>query len=428
MTDRSMDKIIDHLPLSWLPLPTTQSALSDVAQMYVSKSLFEQEFKDLRYMPWKFNYLDYSQLQQYIDTISSSKVVAKRIELEWIKVHEFFTLKKGEIERRIAACHLLNKEDNHQLPEQVKIVQSDIYRLYHFAKLNYSGFLRLFMRYDQLFESSLTDLLLHRMLTNKTFWDPSTVLFELAHQINCLIPSPSNLVVNIKKETIKKQTIKKYWVHPDNILEIMLYLSSQAVIQSNRPLDLYPAVSEVDLSFPSEAEDEKQDYMTNLDDASKTQITTIHFDTPTFTSYSDRIANKGSKDSMIRMRCFNDSSKDHEAPNSVAIEEKIYGHGISDVDEQLQFYTHKSLGKVPQYVQEPMFSIVSEEQLNCSHIKQRLWLKKNQASSWVQENYSFQNVLSETSSHNCTRENKDKLKDICLQFENKICTKLKSPG
>ena len=82
-----MDSVIDHLPLSWLPLPATQSALSDVARACVSNTSFEQEFEELKYAPWRFSYLDYYQLKRDITTISLSLTVAKRFETEWSKVN-----------------------------------------------------------------------------------------------------------------------------------------------------------------------------------------------------------------------------------------------------------------------------------------------------------------------------------------------------
>ncbi|CAO3697322.1 unnamed protein product [Rhizopus stolonifer] len=291
---------------------------------------FEQEFKDERYMPWRAYYLDYSSLYQCIHIISSPQTAAKRIELEWHKVQDFFTSKRGEIERRLAACHLLNKEDNGQLPEQVKIVQTDIHRLYHFSKLNHGAFLRLFMRYDTLFDSTLTI---------PGFEDLSVLLFEWIYEINSLLEHP-----HCKSP---KGPVRKYWLHPDNLLEVMLYLSWRAGIQTGPASLLYPANDE-ELAIGA---------------LCMREIKTVYYDTPTFTSYSERIANDP-KECLWRTRDY--GQKDY-----VAIEKKCSG-ATSRAEKHL---THKSLGKIPQYSQESIFANKARK------IDSRRWIKKNSSLS-----------------------------------------------
>lgn len=76
------EKTTDQMPLPWLPLPTTQSSLSDVARQIYDGSSFDQEWKDLRFIPWRFFYLDYHHLQK--DIVYGN--IAKRLETEWNKV------------------------------------------------------------------------------------------------------------------------------------------------------------------------------------------------------------------------------------------------------------------------------------------------------------------------------------------------------
>lgn len=72
---------MDRTPLRWLPLPTTQSTLSDLVRHISDVSSFDQEWKDLRFAPWRFFYLDYHHLQQ-------DKNLPRRLETEWIKVNQ----------------------------------------------------------------------------------------------------------------------------------------------------------------------------------------------------------------------------------------------------------------------------------------------------------------------------------------------------
>lgn len=64
--------------LSWLPLPTTQSSLSDFVRL-TDVSSFDEEWKDLCFAPWRFFYLDYHHLQQ-------DENIEQRLEAEWLKV------------------------------------------------------------------------------------------------------------------------------------------------------------------------------------------------------------------------------------------------------------------------------------------------------------------------------------------------------
>jgi hypothetical protein len=86
----SIDKTVEQMPLPWLPLPITSSTLSDVAQQVVVSnnhvSPFDQEWQNLRYMPWRFFYLDYLHLNQEINSNGDEGDMVELIQLEWNKV------------------------------------------------------------------------------------------------------------------------------------------------------------------------------------------------------------------------------------------------------------------------------------------------------------------------------------------------------
>ncbi|KAI9282628.1 hypothetical protein BY458DRAFT_543757 [Sporodiniella umbellata] len=295
----------------------------DVTQ--VCDAAFEQEFQDQRYTQWIDYYLDFSEIGSSLKVGSSPSAVAKLIELEWFKVHDFFLTKRSEIERRLAACHLLKKEDNVQLLEQVKIAQSDIHRLYHYSRLNYLGFLRLFMHYDTLFDTKLS---IHG------FEDLSALLFEWVYEINGLIKT--------RPYSRPSGPLRKYWLHPDNLLEVMLYLSWRAAIQTGPAFLLYPATH-----------DETATGTNCLQ-----EIISVYYDTPSFKSYSERISNDP-YEFLLRIR-------DYGQKGYVAIEQKGSGETLKP-EKNL---THKSLGKIPQYLSDPLFSNKQRK------IDSRRWIKK----------------------------------------------------
>lgn len=75
--------MIEQMPLQWVPLPSTQSSLSDVSrQVFDNTSSFDQEWKDLRFLPWRFFYLDYEHLQHGLMYAN----LFKKLETEWNKV------------------------------------------------------------------------------------------------------------------------------------------------------------------------------------------------------------------------------------------------------------------------------------------------------------------------------------------------------
>lgn len=95
--DRSLDKVIDQPLLQWLPLPSTQIGLSDVAQLYLyDTSSFELDWKMMRHIPWRFFYIDYLHLQQDVGNLTFG-TLNRRLETEWNKViikhREIFSLK-----------------------------------------------------------------------------------------------------------------------------------------------------------------------------------------------------------------------------------------------------------------------------------------------------------------------------------------------
>lgn len=414
-------------------------------------------------------------------------------------------LKVGEIERKIQSYYYNKKQQD---DEQVKLLILDIHQLYHFAKLNYSGFLRLFMQYDRLFgpNNNNSDLL-RRMLINKPFWDHSIVLFDLVSQLNhffCTdlfqpkeqqikmitmnpttdsffsavesiqhnrhavhplsISSSSSSVSSIlscetalshQQEDVPKHssTVKKYWVHPDNILEVMLLLSNNKMVlqdEENNPSLTFTAVDEIGhpqgnkskliAKSPTSIHHVQNTTSNNTKKTSRNKVTTVYFDTPNLNDYTERVVEQpimhqeeddsnrysmnNDKYITTRVRWYNNKLEQQDGYS--LIEEKV--HYKQQHQHHYHYQGYKGLGKKPQKHDK------SKENYH-QWIKQRTWLKSKHLKSWIHGSWSFSNTLDKST---CQYRNeglpvihaydKQRMKNACLQTERDIHNKLKVPG
>ena len=389
-------------------------------------------------------------------------------------------LKKGEIERRLASC---------PKDEDMSTCISDIHHLYHFAKLNYSGLVGLFIQYDRLHGSN-NGSLLRRMLINKPFWDHSTLLFDFASQINyhlCSTPlqqqqvhavdvNPSyqsffSAVESIQNKQRKpmhplstssssstwqscetalssplqqehilpkcSKKVKKYWVHPDHILEVMLVLSSKKMVlqnKSNNPSSTYTAVNEVGhpqgikskLAAMSPASIHYTQERTNKNNA--TQVTTVYLDTPHLDDYTERVVEQPvlhPNDTYATTRVRWFNDTAEREDGYATIEEKLY-YKKRHESNHLSHQGYKGLGKKPQK---------QDDEYNAKHyqwIQQRIWLKSTHLAPWMQGAWSFSNTLDKPScqfrSEGLPTQEKEMLEMACLQIQNDVHHKLKVPG
>lgn len=502
---RQLDNIVKQMPLSWLPLPITMDTLSDVAQqMYlggsshssVSSLSFDEEWQKSRYLPWRFSYLDYQHFQQLImKNENTPQQTEESISFEYNKVHDFYLMKKGEIERKFQS--LLRNNSNESISKQhdnahesvIQALMMDIHHLHYFAKLNYCGFLILFMQYDRLHGSS--DLL-RRMLINKPFWDHSIVSFHFASQLNHLISSPTviqqeqqqeqqqmtvippitELFFNVNKcrkpihplsvssstsststfhscatshhhqREEQKQVelpnhcnkVKKFWVHPDHILEVMLLLSNEKMVLQDAHHDpSYTAINEV--GHPHGLKSTSQAGIHHVQggeqqNSKRVKVTTVYMDTLNFDNYTERVedlpAIQNDKHTTTRVRWFDDKGEGDEG--YCAIEQKAYY-------KQSHHYEgkgYKGLGKKPQQQQLQEQSNEDDSESNC--IQNRFWLKSRHLKPWINGNHSYAATLNKSTcqfrtegSPTSNTEDKERMGNACLQIEQDIHNKLKVP-
>lgn len=87
MSTRSIDKILDTKQLPcWLPIPTCIDTLSDI----VSSSQFDQNWKNARFLPWRFFYVDYQVLRQEILNRNDTNIIDEKLQDEWTKASIYY--------------------------------------------------------------------------------------------------------------------------------------------------------------------------------------------------------------------------------------------------------------------------------------------------------------------------------------------------
>lgn len=349
-------------------------------------------------------------------------------------------LKRGEIERRIESCHV-NQQDKSTLQS----ISTDIHYLYHFAKLNYCGFLMLFTQFHRLFGPPIHGKLLKRISNNQSSDGP---LLQLAVQMNSLylvfhesdttikttslfhpmcshVSSTQQEAININNQvgncnkdnesasiqplpptiaiefcetalpydTQCYRTVKKYWIHPDNVVELLLCLSNKMIVkerQANPSSYCFKAVDEVGDPHPLKASQQQ----------SFNKVTTLYLDAPQFDGYTDLVCNKDAA-SITRIRWYDEGNN---AKSFTQLEKKTYDRERGFTQQQ-------------QWVQ------------------QRVWLKSKRLQPWLAGDYSIVQHFSKDSCQYRTNgaftwqeSDKQRMLETCLQIENQVHSKHKVPG
>ncbi|KAL7332702.1 hypothetical protein PS15p_201718 [Mucor circinelloides] len=396
-------KLVHRLP-HWLPAPCCIDTLSDLAAL----DQFEQRWKDARYMPWRFCYMDYEVLQKEMTTMQDSWTISSRLQDEWIRIYDFYMLKRGEIDRRIMSFQEQKRcTTTTTLSATFQSLTLEIFQLYRFAKLNYCGFLSILMRYD-----SANDADLRKVVVHKPFWTHAMEFHKLAIEANYLymtssLVSPYSISsffffktlqqdctkaetddkgshvalpqqqANINNHAIKRDnsplaysplscsihscettlsseiclqsppTHQTYWLHPNNMLQVMLYLSDKMMVTAQDGKT--PAVNEVGYYSGRHH---------TLDNQYK--VTTLYMDTPQLSGYTQRV-NAGELQTatpMTRVRWHDSTTRTDTNSTHVMIEQKVR---------------------------------------NQKMVQQRVWLKSKHLQPWLSGSFSLGSILSKDS-------------------------------
>lgn len=275
----------------------------------------------------------------------------------------------------------------------------------------------------------------------------------------------------------QSRSIKKYWVHPDNIVEVMLLLSSnkQLVLQNqdNNPTHTYAAINEVGHSQGNHQHHniEKASIANekiSMDNeifgvaSASTKVATIYMDSLDFEDYMARVSGQPvKKHSNTSARCVNTrvrkyslsasnnalnkknatnntTTEDTQQKSYHLVEQKVY---CKDQGDNCDYHLNnkegsKGAGKKPQ--QHYNNNISDNRQAandSQSWIQQRVWLKSKHLTSWMDGKYSFTKLFSKPSCQyqreglpTASAEEKKGIVEACLAIQDEAHNKLKVPG
>ncbi|BFZ58003.1 vacuolar transporter chaperone [Savitreella phatthalungensis] len=200
---------------------------------------------------FKYQYLDYDGLKREIKkrikdngqwNEESEAAFVSILEGELDKVFTFQRVKSTEIIRRIEACdkeveQTIKQLDSANPPpaesfdaleEEISDIIADVHDLSKFNQLNYTGFTKIIKKHDKQTGWHLKPIFAARLNAKpfyKTNYDATVVRLS---KIYDLVRTKGNPVqgdssAGGSQQNFVRQTTK-YWVHPDNVTELKLYI------------------------------------------------------------------------------------------------------------------------------------------------------------------------------------------------------------
>jgi SPX domain protein involved in polyphosphate accumulation len=201
---------------------------------------------------FKYQYLDYDGLKREIKkrlkendeswTEEAESAFVQILEGELDKVFTFQKVKSTEIMKRIEAC---DREVNatvaaltsanpppaeafDALEEEVSDIIADVHDLSKFNQLNYTGFTKIIKKHDKQTGWHLKPIFAARLNAKpfyKTNYDATVVRVSKIYDTVRTRGSPTegDSAAGGRQQNFVRQTTK-YWVHPDNVTELKLYI------------------------------------------------------------------------------------------------------------------------------------------------------------------------------------------------------------
>lgn len=272
---------------------------------------FGQQLKQSLNKQWLFYYIDYEGLKESLRAHriwddDTEQAFIRQLEKELDKVYTFQRVKSEEIIRRIAASDKeVNDavvraqqqtdgnadafdEDFELLEEDLSDIIADVHDLAKFTQLNYTGFQKIIKKHDKSTSWGLKPAFAARLKHKPFFQDNYDSYVVKLSRLYDIVRTRGNPVkgdssAGGKQQNFVRQTTK-YWVHPDNIVELKL------IVLKHLPV----------LVFNPNKEFNEED----------SAITSIYFDnTDTWELYEGRLK-KTEGAEAIRLRWYGGMSSD----------------------------------------------------------------------------------------------------------------------
>ncbi|KAJ2083669.1 hypothetical protein H4R24_000627 [Coemansia sp. RSA 988] len=210
---------------------------------------FGQQLRESLFSDWKFYYVDYSGLKRFLYertdkgyTADDESELVKLLDGELEKVNNFQQTKSSEMKQRIEYCEKqvqlitentapqdAKREQLDIIEREIDAVISEVYELAKFTRLNFTAFIKIVKKHDKnapfILKPMFTEHLNSRPFFKENF---DELLLELSRLYN--IVRNGGVDVDSSKDpqsgngqNFVRQTTK-YWVHPDNVMELKLYI------------------------------------------------------------------------------------------------------------------------------------------------------------------------------------------------------------
>ncbi|KAF2640421.1 SPX-domain-containing protein [Massarina eburnea CBS 473.64] len=212
---------------------------------------FGQQLKQSLNRDWSFNYIDYEGLKHALRAPrnwdhQSEQSFVEQLEKELDKVYTFQKVKSEEIIRRIGASEkevndcvarldsarnaedVPSDEDFELLEEDVSDIIADVHDLAKFTQLNYTGFQKIIKKHDKVTGLILKPVFATRLKTKSFYHDNYDAYVVKLSKLYDTVrtrgsPVKGDSSAGGKQQNFVRQTTK-YWVHPDNVLELKLII------------------------------------------------------------------------------------------------------------------------------------------------------------------------------------------------------------
>ncbi|KAJ1742943.1 hypothetical protein LPJ78_002217 [Coemansia sp. RSA 989] len=210
---------------------------------------FGQQLRDSLFPDWKFYYVDYSGLKRFLYertekgyTADDESEFVKLLDSELEKVNNFQQTKSSEMKQRIEYCEkqvdliTQNPAPEDAKREQLDIIEreidaviSEVYELAKFTRLNFTAFIKIVKKHDKNAPFILKPIFTERLNSRPFFKENfDELLLELSRLYNIVRNGGVDVDGNKDPQAGNGQNFvrqtTKYWVHPDNVMELKLYI------------------------------------------------------------------------------------------------------------------------------------------------------------------------------------------------------------
>ncbi|RUP46886.1 hypothetical protein BC936DRAFT_146410 [Jimgerdemannia flammicorona] len=296
---------------------------------------FGSRLNDQIYSEWQLYYVDYTQLKKLLKKAQDNDAVytekdesefVEKIDRELEKVYAFENVKLTDINSRIEQCAvkvaaLMPTPDSgpeySAIQDEINSIADDINQLARYARLNYTGFLKIVKKHDRHTDYVLRPMFMVR-LNQCPFWkqDYDPLLFKLSELFHSVrsggrsmsFSQPSPMVDISKGGTqtfIRKST--KYFVNPDDVVEIKTAILRHLPVLVYKPIKSSSANLEPGTPNPRRY---------NADHS----ITSIYLDNSSFDLYTSKVE-RAENAQAIRLRWY--GSLEEGGSQEVFVERKV---------------------------------------------------------------------------------------------------------